>query len=168
VQEIGAPLFGRLVALAKDSLDAQLRQDAGFALGYVETPALSAAALGQVLDPHLNLNAALGIMFRQMNDPVTRAGAWRWLEAHRDAVIERLPGDFQGFLASLADPFCSVEERQAFERTLAARLRRTSGGELAVDRTLERIDNCTALRLATGDALSTTLATSAASGASSR
>jgi hypothetical protein len=158
VREVGAPVFGRLIALAKDSRDAQVRQDAGAALAYAETPALADEALGHVLDADLDLSAALGILFRRMNDPATRSRAWRWLEAHRDAVVERVPGEFQGVLASLGDSFCSADERQQFERTLGARLRAVSGGELAVGRTLERIDNCVALRVATGDALRTALA----------
>jgi hypothetical protein len=44
-----------------------------------------------------------------------------------------------------------------FDTQVGAGLRKLNGGEIAVDRTLERIDDCSALREKTGSSIKTTL-----------
>ena len=162
LQERGAPMFAALKKLAIESRDAQVRQDAAVALGYAQAPAVARGALDLSLDPALEVNSALQIVFQQLTDPVTREAAWSWLSAHRDAEIQRMPALFQSSLAYVGGSFCSARERQAFDAVLAARLRPTNGGELAVDRVLEGIDDCIALRAAVGDSLRATLENNAA------
>jgi aminopeptidase N len=157
-QELGAPVVGALYKLATDSRDAQVRQDAGIALGYAGTEAVARDELGFVIDPRLDPIVAFTILSQQIAHPATRDAAWSWLAAHRDAAVDRLPAIFQSWTAGLGASFCSPTERRAFEDLLAARLRRASGGELELRRTLERIDHCIALRQASGDALQATLA----------
>jgi len=161
-EEPGGALLGDLHRLATDSDDAQLRQDAGIALGFARSEEVERAELAIVVDPRLDMNIALTILFQQMAHPATRATAWGWIAAHRDLVFDRVPPMFQGALAGLGATFCSPAGRAAFEAELGARLLRASGGELALRRTLERIDNCAALKQATGDAVRATLAPLAA------
>jgi len=149
-------MFVALKKLAIDSPDAQVRTDAATALGYAGA-ALSSDALDTALDPHLGLGPAIRIVFRQMADPNTRDTAWRWFAAHRDAALARVPAIFQGFYARLGSAFCSAEGRQSFNTGLGERLRSTSGGEVRVDRALEGIDDCVALRAAVGDSMRSTL-----------
>ena len=69
----------------------------------------------------------------------------------------RLPAMFQAGYASLGDHFCSAAQRQSFNSVLGVKLRALQGGELAVDRVLESIDNCQALRASLGDSVTVTL-----------
>jgi len=156
LQERGPPLLAALKKLAVDSPDAQVRTDAGTALGYAPV-AISNDVLDLSLDPHLEMLTGVRIVFQQVSDPQTRDGAWRWLAAHREALIDRIPAMFQSDLASVGHSFCSAEGRQSFDALLGARLRPTSGGEVAVSRALESIDDCIALRDAVGDSIKSTL-----------
>ena len=168
VEEQGAAFVEPLKALIASAHDAQLSQDAGVAIAYAGTPELAAAARELVLDPHVDVRLAMQIFGRQLANPATRDGAWHWLEAHRDAMIERVPAFFQSRIAALGRSFCTAAGRADFESTLGARLRPVSGGEIAVARALERIDDCIALRAAVGGTIEATLAVPAADGASSR
>jgi Peptidase family M1 domain/Peptidase M1 N-terminal domain/ERAP1-like C-terminal domain len=158
LQERGAPIFEHLKTLATSSPDAQVRADAGFALGYAEGP-VARDALALTLDPALKVRSALRVIFELMMNPRTREAAWQWLGAHEDAAIGRVPAMFQSFYASVGDNFCSAPDRQSFNAVLGARLRALNGGELAVDRALESIDSCGALRAALGDSVKVTLQT---------
>jgi len=156
LQERGAPIFEQLKTLAISSPDAQVRADAGFALGYAEGP-LVQDALALTLDPALEVRSALRVIFELMMNPRTRDAAWQWLGGHEDAVLGRVPAMFQSFYASIGDNFCSVPERESFNAVLGTRLRSLNGGELAVDRALEGIDSCSALRASLGDSVTVTL-----------
>jgi len=156
LQERGAPLFVALRKFAIDSPDAQVRADAGTALGYAGA-AVSGDVLETSLNPRLEIGLATRIVFQQMADPNTREAAWTWLGAHRDAALARVPAMFQSFYADVGSAFCSTEGRHSFNTVLGERLRSTSGGEVQVDRALEGIDDCVALRAAVGDSIRRTL-----------
>ncbi len=159
LQERGAPVFARLKTLATGE-DAQLRLDAAGALGYAG-PALSTEALDFTLDPALEPVAAWRITLAQMRGPATRTQAWSWLGAHEAPAVGRLSAMFQFLYANVGNSFCSPAERQSFETVLGAKMRALNGGELAVGRVLEGIDDCSALRTALGDSIHTTLGTAA-------
>ena len=155
LQEHGTPVFAHLKTLATGQ-EAQARSDAWNALGWAESP-LSGQALDFTLDPSLDPGGGARIIFQQMASPATRAQAWSWLVAHRDASLARMPAMFQSFYAQLGESFCSSAERQSFETGLGNKLRTLNGGEIAVSRALESIENCSALRAAVGDSMRTTL-----------
>lgn len=155
LQEHGAPLFAPLKGLTR-SADAQVRQDAGAALGYAPAP-LAPEALALALDPNLSLGSAYGIVFTQMREPGTREGAWTWLAAHRDALLARTPDFAQTAFAGLGDDLCSAAQRASFNTVLGGKLRGLNGGQIAVDRALESIDDCVALRAWLGDSITSTL-----------
>jgi aminopeptidase N len=157
VRELGAPLVGRLKALLLDTRDPAIRQDAALALANAENPQIASEARELVLEPRAEVSAVLSILFVQTGDPTTRPAAWSWFVEHRETVLGRLPAMFQGFLAQLGNSFCSSAERQMFDTQVGAGLRKLNGGEIAVDRTLERIDDCSALREKTGSSIKTTL-----------
>jgi aminopeptidase N len=157
MRERGSTLFAPLRNLALNSADAQVRQDASLALGFAETPAVVNEALALSLDPELKMPQALAIMSLQLQDPVSRETAWPWLAAHRDAAVGRLPAMSQADFANLGDLFCDASGRQAFNSVLGAKLRPLNGGELTVDRVLENIDECMALRAAVGNSMTSAL-----------
>ncbi len=156
LQERGAALFGALKTLALSSPDAQLRQDAGVALGYAPA-ALTPQALALTLDPKLEPEATLRIVFAQVSQPDTRETAWSWVGTHREALLARMPAMFQADFASLGDVFCSSAGRESFNGVLGSKLRPLNGGQIAVDRVLESIDDCVALRATLGNSITSTL-----------
>jgi len=158
VQELGTGFADRLVPLVYDSPDAHVRQDAAYGLGNADGPPLAERALALSLDKRTNFTTTAVIVFTQVNNPRTRAAAWSWLTAHRDALLARVPTFSQSFLARLGEPLCSPSGREHFDSVLGARLSGVSGGELAVGRVRETIDNCIALRQAVGPQLQTALA----------
>jgi len=155
LQERGTPVFAQLKTLATGR-EAQARSDAWNALGWAEPP-VSGKALDFTLDPSLDPGGGLRIVFQQIANPATRAPAWSWLVAHQDASLARMPAMFQSFYAQVGESFCSAAERQSFDTTFGKRLRTLNGGEIAVARALESIENCSALRAALGDSIRTTL-----------
>jgi len=156
LQERGAPIFGRLKALATGH-DAQVRLDAGIALGYSDSSAIATDALNFTLDPQLDSEAAYRIVYRQLMNPRTRDTTWSWLGTHEAAAVGRLPAMFQRQYAGVGNAFCSSAQRQAFESVLASKLRPLNGGDIAVGRALESIDDCSALRASLGNSIMTTL-----------
>lgn len=158
LQENGAPLVAPLKTLVLESRDPAIREDAALALANAEGPDVANNVRDFALDPKVDVRSALGIVFTQVNNPRTSEASWSWFTAHQDAVINRIPAMFQSFVAQVGAQFCSPAERQAFDRQVGARIRSLSGGEIAVNRTLEQIDNCSALRAYAGTSINTTLA----------
>ncbi|MBS0379962.1 MAG: M1 family metallopeptidase [Proteobacteria bacterium] len=157
IQERGAAVFGPLKALSVGR-DAQVRTDAGIAVGYTEGPALVKQALDFSLDPQLDPGSAGRIVFLAVGNPRTREVAWKWLDAHEAAAVGRLPVMFQAAaFASLGNSFCSAAERASFETVLGNKLKPLNGGDIAVGRALESIDDCIALRASLGDSITRTL-----------
>jgi aminopeptidase N len=157
LREVGAPLVPRLKTLLLETRDPAIRQDAALAFANAENPQIASEARELVLEPRAEVSAVLSILFVQMGDPTTRPAAWNWFVEHREAVLGRMPAVFQSAFAQLGDAFCSSAEQQMFDTQVGAALRKLNGGEIAVGRTLERIDNCSALREKTGGSIETTL-----------
>jgi len=158
LRELGTPLVGPLKTLLLETRDPAIRQDAVLALASAENPQIASEARQLVLEPRAEASAVLTILFLQMGDPTTRPAAWSWFVKHRAAVLDRLPGLSQRGLVQLGNSFCSSAERQMFDTQVGAGLRKLNGGEIEVARTLERIDNCSALRAKTGSSIKATLA----------
>jgi len=146
VQELGKGFAERLTPLVFDSPDAHVRQDAAYGLANADGPPVAEQALALSLDKRTDFNTTATIVFTQVNNPRTRAAAWSWLTANRDAVLERMPAFSQSALARVGEHMCSAAERQRFDAVLGTRLSGVSGGELEVGRVRETIDNCIALR----------------------
>ena len=104
VQERGAPILESLKKLATSSPDAQVRADAGFALGYAEGPVAN-RALALTLEPAFDVEFAARVIFAQMANPRTREAARQWLGAHEEAAIGRVPAMFQSLYAGVGDSF---------------------------------------------------------------
>jgi hypothetical protein len=114
------------------------------ALGAATAPALSRRALSLVADPRLRPEERVEPLAAQAARPETRAAAFESLRGHYHLVA----GDASAAsrLPQLASGFCDrarAAEVQAFFRPRAARL---PGGERRVDRVVERIELCAALR----------------------
>jgi hypothetical protein len=157
VQERGTPVFSPLRELLLNSEDVQVRQDAGLALACAEEPGIAREALELVLDPKVDPRLGFQIVTTQLADPRAREVAWQWFGAHRDAALARMPAIFQTVYAQIGKDFCSGAGRDSFNQVLGTKLRALQGGEIAVDRVLESIDSCSALRATLGDSVSVTL-----------
>jgi len=159
VQELGKPFADKITPFVFSSTDPHLRQDAVAGLADAEKSPVAEEARALVLDKRGDLQTTARIMFIQMNNPVTRQATWQWFGTNQDAVLARVPGMFQFFLAQLGDPLCSKAERAQFDAALGDRLLKVSGGELQVGRTREMIDDCAALKDKLAPELKTVLGT---------
>jgi aminopeptidase N len=158
VQELGKPFAERLEPLVFSSPDSHIRDAAVAALARAEDPPVADQARALTLDKRGDIRNTLGIVFTQMAEPATRPATWSWLTANRDALLARVPGMFQFYLARLGTHLCTPAEREQFDGVLGDRLSKASGGELEVGRTREAIDDCIALRRAVGPQLQSALA----------
>jgi aminopeptidase N len=148
VRALGKPFVDELEPLLLSTSDIHLRDDAIYAMSHADAPPASEQALALLLDKRLDIGLVARVIFDQMNNPLTRPAAWSWLQQNRDALFARLPSMFQGFFARIGQPLCSAGERAQFDNVLGQRLQHASGGELAVARVRESIDNCVALKQA--------------------
>ena len=79
------------------------------------------------------------------------------VERRSDELAKATCSGSRAFFAGVGNSFCNPEARRSFDTVLGARLRPTSGGEVQVDRALETIDNCIALRAALVDSIRKTM-----------
>jgi aminopeptidase N len=132
-----------------DSADAQVRADAAYALGRVEQEPAASDVRALLLHPRLGPSPVFRILRGQLENPTTRASTWKWVRENADALIARLPANYQPVLLRAADRFCDATERDAVETLFAPRLAKAGIDALPLERELERISLCIALMSST-------------------
>lgn len=152
-QEKGAPFFDALEAIIDSSKDAILRQRAIGAIAGIEDPELAARARGLMLSPKLRDNEAVNILFRQSASKQLRAGLWQWVRDNFEPLIDRIPTWSRGRLPFIASGFCSAERRAEVKNFFAPRIASLEGGKRGFAQSLERIDQCIALKKAQAPAV---------------
>ena len=141
-----AALHQRLREALRTTLDVQERDLLFSALGTFKDAALSRASLDLLLAPEVDAREALPILFGQLAEPSTRAGAFRFLREQFEPLLQRLPRDTAAWLLATAGYFCDAEQRQQVADFLGPHARRIEGGERALAQSLERVDLCIAQR----------------------
>ena len=153
-QEKGAPFFGALVKVIDGSNDAVLRQRAISAIASIHDPDLAARARALMLSPKLRDNEAVNILYQQAGERETRAGLWQWARDNFDRILNRIPTWSRGRLVFIASGFCSAGRRTEVKKFFAPRIAALEGGKRVLAQSLERIDQCIALKKAQGPAVS--------------
>jgi len=153
VQERGAPFFDALVAVIDGSKDAILRERVISAIASVRDPELAARARDLMLSPELRDNEAVNILYQQAGDRENRAALWQWARDNFERIVDRIPNWSRGRLASIANGFCSLERRAEVVEFFTPRIAALEGGKRVLAQTLERIDQCIALKEAQGPAV---------------
>ncbi|MCY1020411.1 M1 family metallopeptidase [Pyxidicoccus sp. MSG2] len=118
------------------------------ALGTFKDPALSRASLELLLAPEVDAREALPILFGQLSEPPTRAGAFGFLREHFEPLRQRLPRDISTWLLATGSFFCDAEHRQQVADFFGPHARQIEGGERTLAQSLERVDLCIAQRAA--------------------
>lgn len=140
-------LFDGLLASLRRSSDRALRSDLLAALGHFRRPALAQRARALLLDAGIDIRESLRpLLAGQTADAATRPDALAHVARNLEALTRRMGGDAPARLPHLFERACGQDERQQIETTFAKAMPRYLGGPLALRRTLEAVDLCTAWR----------------------
>ena len=116
-QEGNASFFDLLWGMVKASDDLELRGRLLKALASAEEPSLSARALSLSLDPALRTTERVSVLQRQAEQPATREATFRFVQAHFDELVEKIPNYHASFLPRMAAGLCDerhLAEAEAF------------------------------------------------------
>lgn len=141
-------LFDALYAVATESSDPNEREDAHAALGGFRDAALLGRALRlNIADSGLRHDRyAVVILEEALLASATRPAALAWMNANAQALLARIPPEQQSQLMKWADGACTLRERAQFVALWEARAAGVDGGPRHYRQSLEKIDNCLALR----------------------
>jgi hypothetical protein len=144
----GQPAAEALLAKAITSTDTRLRSAAIAAVSATGDPALGAWALQQVQREGLRPNEMVGIVGGLASRPQTREAAFNWLSQNMPLIMERFGPAAVGGMAGIAGNFCEAERADQIASLFRPLVEKYGRGALAVDRAVERVRNCAALRAA--------------------
>jgi alanyl aminopeptidase len=140
VQEGGPAAFEAARKHFADCDSALLRWQLLRALSAATMPELSARARELVLDPSLRVNETLVPLERQRDEPAAREAAWRWLQEHFDAVVQRIGRLRAGLTPALAGRFSDLTHAKEVEDFFRPRIDQLVGGPRNLALVLERIE----------------------------
>jgi len=154
VQDIGEPLFDKLLAQVGASEDQQFRYSAVGALARVEDPALVRKLEAAVLARAFKGTEIVSVLARQMNRPATTEATYAWLRQNADELIARVPEGFRSVVVpSLGRAFCSAARADEWRAFVSAHAAALPGYERDLDKATESIHLCAALKAARGGEL---------------
>ena len=154
VQDLGEPLFDKLLVRVHDSEDALFRDAAIGALARVEDPALVRKLQAAVLAGEFRGTEIMPVLARQMSRPATTEMAYSWLRQNADALIALVPEGYRSnFVPYLGASFCSAERADEWRAFVAAHAAALPGYERDLDQATESIRLCAALKAARGEEL---------------
>lgn len=144
IEEGWAPGSPAVAAAMLETGDPALRRRALEALGHGRGEA-GAGARTLALTGQLVRGSELRYLLRpQFTQPETRPDAWKWLMAHYDELVAKLPEEFVGYLPLYASGFCSEEAGAEVAAFFGPRIEKLSGGPRNLEATLETIHLCAA------------------------
>ncbi len=154
VQDLGLPLFDKLLAQVSASEDQQFRYAAVGALARVEDPALVRKLEAAVLGRAFKGTEMLTVVSRQMNRPATTEATYAWVRQNADELIALVPEGFRSVVVpSLGRAFCSAARADEWRAFVTAHAAALPGYDRDLDKATESIQLCAALRAARGSEL---------------
>jgi alanyl aminopeptidase len=138
-------LFDALYEIARSSKDGNEREDVLAALGAFADPALADRALSLLLVKDARARQALPAIWEALGAEETRATALAWIASRKDAVMANVPLEQREWLPRAARDACTPRERALFVAAFENHLVNAEG-ERAYRQSLERIDQCLAVR----------------------
>ncbi len=140
-------LFETLVAALRASNHRPEREDLLAALGNFRQPALAERARRLLLDPAIDIRDGLWpLLGTQGTEPALRADALRFVDRQHAALAGRMGRDDPASLPTLFASGCSADEQRQIDQAFARHAARYPGGRVALARTLEAVQLCTAWR----------------------
>ncbi|WNZ60705.1 ERAP1-like C-terminal domain-containing protein [Myxococcus sp. MxC21-1] len=109
-----AVLHQRMLEALRTTTESRERDLLFTALGGFQDAALASASRALLLAPDVDTREALPILFRQLEEQPTRAGAFDFLREHFETLRERLPRDIAPWLLGTGGFFCDAEHRARF------------------------------------------------------
>ncbi len=138
-----------LLREVKTEADRNRRDDMYRALAAVRDPKRVEAALELLLDPKVEIRESLWMLLGTSTE-ATRKVAERFVRAHEDALLARLPDDsvtgMVGLLASLFAGSCDAAVRDDARAYTVAHFGKVAGGQRVIDQSFEAMDQCIASR----------------------
>jgi alanyl aminopeptidase len=112
-------------------------------------------ALSEDFDPRESMILIRGAA----GDRRTRQQAWDFVKQHYQQIVARMPADYGARLVSIGRGFCDVQHRQDLEAFFKDKVGQSRGGPRILAQTLERLDQCIALRAVQQDSVTAFLKT---------
>jgi hypothetical protein len=146
VQSGGRDAAEALLTKALASSDSQFRSAAIGALATTGDPALAQWVVQQMSREGLRSTEMTQLGSGLMSRPETRDTGFEWLKQNAPALVERLGAGAVGGLASAPAAYCDAARAAEIEATFRPLVERHGRGSLALDRSVERVRNCAALK----------------------
>ena len=154
VQDLGQPLFDRLLAQYIASEDQLFRDAAMGALARVEDPALVRKLQAAVLAGTFRGTEIMTVLSRQMGRPATTEASYAWLRQNADKIMALVPEGYRAnFVPHLGGAFCSAARADEWRAFIVAHAGALPGYERDLDQATEGIQLCAALKAARGSEL---------------
>jgi alanyl aminopeptidase len=153
-----AGLHTRLVEAVKRQEDRKVRQQLIWALGSFRDPELVRSGLGLVLDPAVDAREAMMLVWMASWDARTGEPLYAFVKEHYEALLRRVPEEFQAGLAGVGRGFCDAEKRADVAAFFTERNARIPGGPRVLAQVLESVDLCIAMKAAQGASVEAFLA----------
>ncbi len=131
-------------ALLTTVADGTIRRSVLTALSATREAALLDDALAISLSDDLRANERLRPIGTLLARPDTRAQAWAWLQANFDALVEKLPPSYAGYLPLLTRDGCEAPFAAEVQAFFAARVEALPGGPRNLAAAVEGIGLCAA------------------------
>jgi aminopeptidase N len=145
VQAGGQAAAEALLTRAIASSDTQFRGTALSAIGGSGDPAVAQWLRGQMNREGLRPNEILQIASAIMSRPSTRDLGWTWVRENAAGMFER-QGAGALRLTGIGSGYCDAARAAEMETMFRPVVDRLGRGQLALDRTLERVRSCAALK----------------------
>ncbi|HEY0116567.1 MAG TPA: M1 family metallopeptidase, partial [Allosphingosinicella sp.] len=146
VQSGGAAAAEALLARAIASSDTQFRSAAIGALASSGDVELARWLQGQLSRPGLRPNEIQGIGAGLLGRPETRDLGFAWLRENAAPMAERFGAGAVGRMVGLPAVYCDAARAGEIEAIFRPLVARAGRGGLALDRSVERVRNCAALK----------------------
>jgi len=154
VQDLGQPLFDKLLAEYAASEDQLFRDAATGALARVEDPALVRKLQDAVLAGTFKGTEIMTVLSRQMGRPATTEASYAWLRENADKIMALVPEGYRSnYVPHLGGSFCSAARADEWRAFIVAHADALPGYERDLDQATEGIRLCAALKAARGGEL---------------
>ena len=138
-----AARFDRILAAAKAPRDRTEVSRLLPALGLFEDPALARRGLDLVLGHDFDLRESIAILYNEISLRETRELALGFVSDHLDEILPRMRSDEASWLLGfMASALCDQPHVDAMRALLTPRAAKIDGAQLAVDRGLEKAEQC--------------------------
>jgi hypothetical protein len=140
-------VFDRLYQDVFTETDRQRREELLHALATSRDIKQQTAALQLMLDDRLDIRETWFIVLRA-NEESNWKTSQQFVRDHKDALLKRLPADggAQTYLASVFAEHCRAEQRDEIADYVRRTFAEMEGGEHAVNKAIEQMDQCIARR----------------------